>query len=379
MKETYFQSSEKPEKNEAPQDFRQVYSNAYGENLQRRRNSLNEQYDHPEIIKVKDKDGRETGETIEVVDIKPDNLKDEVPIVYFKGFSSGNEAYRNFLVEMGMLGNRVIAMENPHGIDSSRITDGEKKSALQYQNDLPDIELRKTAMVLETLEHKEDIQKIDIVAHSEGAIYSIIFAMMHPEKVRSIILMDPAGFIKNDSFLDLIKRSVADANLQGQNIKKKIAGIDPRQAYHPDKEPDQEELKQIGLEAQANSKAGMHAWLKAWTTGPLKNIEAIQAIANSDITPALEYLRKECNITIGMCHGVEDATFDNLANEEGSDKRRHMKNLKPGMLDLLMSTNETHTPFTQNPGRYAPAIDLLRTGLKKKWQKKQEDAANNPG
>jgi len=49
------------------------------------------------------------------------------------------------------------------------------------------------------------------------------------------------------------------------------------------------------------------------------------------------------------------------------------------MLDLLMSTNETHTPFTQNPGRYAPAIDLLRTGLKKKWQKKQEDAANNPG
>jgi len=191
--------------------------------------------------------------------------------------------------------------------------------------------------------------------------------------------MDPAGFIKNDSFLDLIKRSVADANLQGQNIKKKIAGIDPRQAYHPDKEPDQEELKQIGLEAQANSKAGMHAWLKAWTTGPLKNIEAIQAIANSDITPALEYLRKECNITIGMCHGVEDATFDNLANERRLGQAQAHEKFETRYAGSFDVNQRNPHALHANPGRYAPAIDLLRTGLKKKWQKKQEDAANNPG
>lgn len=191
---------------------------------------------------------------------------------------------------------------------------------------------------------------------------------MHPEKVRSLVMMDPAGLKKNDSFWDLIKRSVSDAALQGKNIKQKIAGVDPRQKYHPDKEPDKEKLKQIGLEANVNAKAGFDVWLKAWAASPGKNIEAIRAIANSDISPALEYLRKECGITIGMCHGVEDKIFDNFAKD---DEVKRMKYLKPGMLDLLISTNETHTAFAQNPSRYAPAIDLLRSGLKKKWMAKQ--------
>lgn len=136
MKEFYSESPDNDKETPA-NDFHKLYSNAYGENFESRRANLNEQYDRPEVIKVKDKNGKETGETIEVIDIKPDNMKDEVPLVYFKGFSSGNEAYRNLLVELGMLGNRVIAMENPHGIDSSRITEEEKNLPFSIKMTLP--------------------------------------------------------------------------------------------------------------------------------------------------------------------------------------------------------------------------------------------------
>lgn len=346
------------EKVTAPvKEFTALYGHAYGENFESRRADLKKQYKNLETIHVKDENGKETGETIDVVDIVPDNLKDEVPIAYFKGFSSGNAAYNNLLVELGMLGNRVIAMENPHGIDSSRITEDEKKWAAQHQNKLPDIELRKTAMALETMEQK-GIEKTDIVAHSEGAIYAILFALMHPKKVRSITLMDPAGMIGQDSFFRLIKRTLADASLQGENINKKIAGIDPRQKHHPDRGLDKNEIvksMEEGIEAQTNSKACFNVWLKAWAAGPIKNIRAIQAIANSDITPALEFLREQ-GITIGICHGVDDKVFN---------KDDMFKNIKPGIVDNFMSLTGTHSSFVHNPAKYAPAIDYMRTGLKK--------------
>lgn len=354
------------EKVTAPiKEFTTLYGHAYGENFESRRAGLNKQYGDPETIRVKDGNGKETGETIGVIDIVPDNLKDEVPITYFKGFSSGNAAYQNLLVELGMLGNRVIAMENPHGIDSSRITDDEKKWASQHQNNLPDIELRKTAMALETMEQK-GIEKTDIIAHSEGAIYAILFALMHPEKVRSITLMDPAGMIGKDGFWNLIARTLGDASLQGENINKKIAGIDPRQEHHPDRELDKDETNKLmeeGAEAQANSKAGFDVWLKAWAAGPIKNIKAIRAIANSDITPALEYLREQ-GVTIGICHGVDDKVFS---------KDEMFKNMKPGMVDNFISITGTHSSFVHNPGKYAPVIDYMRTGLKNDWIKSQED------
>jgi len=91
-----------------------------------------------------------------------------------------------YLVENGR---RVISSDTPHGISA------------EGKEGYPGIEIEKMTALIETLRAsginiKEDgtaTGQIDLVAHSEGAIFSILLAYFYPQLVRNLVLENPAG------------------------------------------------------------------------------------------------------------------------------------------------------------------------------------------
>ncbi len=68
----------------------------------------------------------------------------------------------------------------------------------------PKEEVRKALNILGVLEEK-DVEKTDVIAHSEGAVNTLIAASLYPEKFRNIVLFGPAGLIGEDTFTRLFQ------------------------------------------------------------------------------------------------------------------------------------------------------------------------------
>jgi pimeloyl-ACP methyl ester carboxylesterase len=50
------------------------------------------------------------------------------------------------------------------------------------------------------------LERVDFVAHSEGALAAVIATALYPHRVRNLILVDPAGFIARDRWYRLAGR-----------------------------------------------------------------------------------------------------------------------------------------------------------------------------
>ncbi len=74
--------------------------------------------------------------------------------------------------------------------------------------------------MLRMLEEK-GVEQLDIVAHSESALWTLIVATMHPEKIRNIVLVDPAGLIDEDTTARLATSFCLDI-VQGVLNKEKL-------------------------------------------------------------------------------------------------------------------------------------------------------------
>jgi len=301
-------------------------------------------------------------EKLEYVHIGPENYKEEVSIMYLKGFSTNNIASKDFIGGLTDKKTSVFAINNPHGIGSGSITETQKQAASEKFGALPEIELRKTAAVQELVKH-EEIKRIDIVAHSEGAIYAIIYALMNPGKVRNIILIDPAGMVGEDNRYELIKRATKDTLLQTEKIRQKLLGIDPRVGKNADNPKKPISLRIEGHQENALAKSQAKEFIGALADNPKRWTEAIGAIANADIVEALQYLRHDCGIKVGIIHAVDDQTFP-------IDRIR--KNSKDAM-DGSFSTVGTHCTFDQNPDKYIQMVKDLISGMEMQREKGQLD------
>jgi pimeloyl-ACP methyl ester carboxylesterase len=319
-----------------------------------KREDLGAQYDRAEKVKLN------SGDIIEMIDIESENLKTEVPLTYLKGWATDNKACKGRIVELAMSDRRVLAINDQHGIDSRNITPEEKERAAAQMENLYDIELRKAALFLEMLE-KKSLEKTDVVAHSEGALYAVIAALMHPEKVRNLVLVDPAGMIGKDTKMALIKRTLMeDTRLQGENIKKMEAGIDPRLKYHPESAKTPAQIKKMGVEARESASKAKLSLIESLLTGPIQDAKSIDAIAGTQIAAALQFLREEYGIKVGIIHAVDDKIFPI------EDVQR---NLSSKMVDGSYAITGTHVSFGHNPEKYVPLIVDLLDGLQRKREK----------
>ncbi len=219
------------------------------------------QFDNPHTLEL-------NGKPVDVVDIVPEDLKTEVPTLVIPGFSATPEALKDSIIRIAEAGRRVISAYAPHGIPSERA-----------EGDLPPAEMRKLELLLSLLEKKE-LQKINVIANSEGAISVAVAAVLYPEKFENIVLVEPAGIVGTVSALELIRRTLADAADQASN-------------------------KDLG---RAQYPAPRSVGIKSILSNLVATVQEIRSIGQADITPALAEIHSK-GIGVSIIHAVDDKVF----------------------------------------------------------------------
>lgn len=132
------------------------------------------------------------GGQVEAIDLKPNNLTTATPILLAPGWSETIEVNRVVLEELFNSGRRVVTLNHA-------------RKGIAVESELPKAVDRKSASLLALLEYF-DLDKVDIIAHSEGGLNATIAALKVPEKIRNLILIGSSGLLLKDNLLKLALR-----------------------------------------------------------------------------------------------------------------------------------------------------------------------------
>jgi len=262
------------------------------------------------------------GGQVEVVDVKPLQQKSEVPVIVAPGWGGTPKMYEKNILTLAEAGRRAISIDAPHGIDHE-LDGGEV-------NNIPDVELRKIAALINALEEKE-IDQVDVIGHSEGAIYTVLAAKLYPEKFRNLILINPGGMIGEDNPVRLTVDFAKDAARQT---------IDS--------------IRNPGMRKPLMTATG--ELTKSAIVNPLKAFQEIKAISGSQIHELLKEL-KEKGIGVVIIHGVDDKVFP---------MDRVQEIAKADQLDGFVSVKGTHGQLMLEAEKYTKAAESILTSLENK-------------
>lgn len=209
---------------------------------------------------------------IDVVDIAPKNLREETPILLVPGWSENPSTYKDSLNFISDQNRRVLSL-------------GYSPNLRKIENDgqYPDVELQKANLLLDVLKQK-GIEKIDVIAHSEGAINVLIAAMIDPSYFRNVVLDKPAGLIGHDSKRGLISRFIS---LMKQEIKlRPLLSTDPNSA--------------LTAAARVTAYLAEH---------PVRVMKELDALTSYEITDLIKDLREKEGVMFSVFAGVDDPLF----------------------------------------------------------------------
>ncbi|MBI4092087.1 MAG: alpha/beta hydrolase [Candidatus Levybacteria bacterium] len=133
---------------------------------------------------------------VSVIDVKPETVTDQIPILIAPGWSEDYQTYRKTLKTAFNSSRRALSLEY------SRLS-----GSVIGNEGYPEVELRKARLILDMLK-KKGIDRADVIAHSEGAINVLIAAMLKPEQFRNIVLDKPAGLVGKDTRSTLTGRFI---------------------------------------------------------------------------------------------------------------------------------------------------------------------------
>lgn len=308
----------------------------------------------PPEVQFREETLRINGADVEIGEYIPEKLKSEIPVLIAPGWSDTVDVHKKGMKILADLGRRAVSLS--HSRHGGAIPNSFNKEAEKY----PDEELRKAQNLLGLLEQK-NIEKVDVVAHSEGAINACIAAMIHPEKFRSIVLYAPAGLIGNDNLLRL---------MWGTMIQAKRKDLETMDMFHVT----EEEKAQDVLTAREN--------LNYIKENPLRAFKETLAISQVQIQDILKYLRSK-GINVVVMAAVEDTFFpmgdiEEEKNEQGEvlgrkfvGDRGMQKNVDSSFVDGFLSIRGGHVQFKANPEIMMPAVESMLTALENKSEKIQ--------
>lgn|ERR1035437_7030707 len=271
---------------------------------------------------------------VEAFDVKAETLKSETSVFFGTGWGASRGVYEANILGIADRGRRVLSMFAPHGIDTDPdFGKGDKTYA--------SAELRKAAAMLRMLEEK-DIEPFDIVAHSESAIWTLIVASMHPEKIRNIVLIDPAGLIDEDTTKRLSVSFVRDI-VQGALNKEKL----PRPV--------------VERSVQPGSPSDLFGALRNIAGSPMQSLKEVLAIRDADIRKMLEDLKAQGK-RISIIQGERDVIFP---------KERMERVVNTKHVDGFYSVYGGHNEMNSNPTPYIGVIDHALDALERlsRWDK----------
>jgi len=208
---------------------------------------------------------------LEVTDLFPETLKDEVPIIIIPGWGETPATHKDTLNTIATLGRRAIAIKIP------------RLGGARSEGGYPRSEYNKALALIDTL-NKKGLRKVDLIAHSEGAIQAIIAALNNPERFRGIVFVDPAGLTGKDSTVKLATRFVS------------MLAKDARRMV---KAPGDKKVNMLRAAAEAT---------KYFLSNPPRGVQEANAVSAADIYEMLTVL-KEVGIKVAIIHGVDDSIF----------------------------------------------------------------------
>ncbi|MBI3255669.1 MAG: alpha/beta hydrolase [Candidatus Andersenbacteria bacterium] len=257
---------------------------------------LEEQYNNSATVEL-------YGGKLHVVDVQPEQQKSEVPVFVAPGWAANAEVFKDNILGCASEGRRTLSLQNFHGINTENI------------DEYPNAELRKVAALMKTLDEKK-IEKTDVIAHSEGALYTIIAARLYPERFRNIVLVAPAGMIGKDSVARLGVGFSHDVTRQAVN-----GVIDG-------------EIRKPMLRAFRESG-------KAMASNPLESVKQVFAIAAAEIHTWLKEL-KDQGIGIAVIHGVDDKAFpmERVQEVARSEQMHGFYSVKGGHNDIYLKPKQ---------------------------------------
>ena len=129
-----------------------------------------------------------------VVEVTPLQPKTDIPVVIAPGWSASPSIFFNSQSLLALKGRRSLVFDHPRW--------GGK---VEPNPDYFTAEVRKAVALLSVIEHSHS-DKVDIIAHSEAGVYSVIAAMLQPEKFRNLVLVGPAGVVGHNTFPGLLGR-----------------------------------------------------------------------------------------------------------------------------------------------------------------------------
>ena len=285
-----------------------------------------EQFKNPEQIEL-------YGEyKMEVIDLKPEKPISEVPAIFLRGWGTTADVYKTNLKEIARAQRRAIAIDEPHGIDIENLPDEERFKG----QEIPEVELRKVTALLKTIDEKELVQ-VDLITHSEGAIYGSYAALLRPDKVRSMVVVDPAGMVGEDKQGRLLAGAALDVALQTARIYRNI-------------------LKQGGIDAFKKSMIGGRDVAKVVASNPKHQLESIAVIAESQVHEILETLR-DLGIKIAIIHGVDDKFFSMEKVQKKTLEKNQEGETVHRSADGFYSVQGTHNEIYLHPERFTKVIN----------------------
>src|SRR3989344_618517 len=266
------------------------------------------------IFSQKEKIRRVAGD-LEVTDIVPETLKNEVPIVVLPGWGETPATHKDTLNTIASLQRRAIAIKIP------------RLGGVKAQDGYPRSEYNKAVALIDTLDKKE-LRTVDLIAHSEGAIPAIIAALNNPERFRAIVFVDPAGLVGKDSTPRLAAR---------------FAGMLAKDALRIKKFPaDRENMLRAARETT-----------KYFLANPIRGVKEVNAIAAADIYEMLTALKVH-GIKVSVIHGINDSLFPMEKVLKTVDEKGGMDTIG------FYSVKGDHREISVHPEEYtALAVDAL--------------------
>src|SRR3989344_879390 len=288
-----------------------------------------------------------SGKSIEFVDVHPYHQKDDVPTLWAPAWACTLPVYKPAITELAKLGRRVISLDHPRFGGSFSPTPPEESL-----KDYPQTQLRKALNILAVLE-KKGIEKTDVIAHSEGAMNTVIAAAIQPEKFRNIVLYAPAGMVGDDGFgrllkgfasqgqprptmneFDITDEQRAEAAKEGRTIA----------AYKELPVTDEKETSDA-----ANKAAPWYA-LK----NPLRALREGLDMSQTRIDELVRYLHQEKGIGIIIMSAVDDPVFK-------TEEMRKMVDAK--MITSFLSVRGGHGDIGGHPELYVGSAEYLLTQM----------------
>ncbi|MBI4128602.1 MAG: alpha/beta fold hydrolase [Parcubacteria group bacterium] len=307
---------------------------------------LERQFDERETLDI---DGEEIG----VIDISPEEVKSETPIVLLPGFGATPETYRELIIKLAETKHRVLSIDAPHGINADSMKDTAGLA------EIPDSERRKINAFLTVLEAKK-LDRVYVVAHSAAGIYISLAAPLYPEKFRGVLLANPAGMMENDSF----QRFMGGFS---QEVTKHVA-----QSVHD-------------LELRRKMRKTLGDTAGVVKHSPMQTIKEGLTIFRARINDAIRKANKK-GVRFSLIHGVHDNLFPPRVNEEdalgesrGKDTGRETRGVnETASRDQFVgvySVKGSHTELLEQPAVYARLFDEALTKLERLEERPKKAAA----